>query len=148
MSSAVSAKEANAFFHKTELAPPNRKIYEETAFDLGGVTVEVLLTRGHTRTNLFLWTPQKRVVYTGNCIVSQYRPNLEAGSSENWQQWLASLDRIERLRPEFVLGGHGNLLSAAELPATVDIIRNDLRNAIAQGMSPNQQCCKGTRTVA
>jgi glyoxylase-like metal-dependent hydrolase (beta-lactamase superfamily II) len=135
-------KEANAFFHCTELAAPNKRILEETILDLGGLTAEVLFTPGHTPTNLSIWIPQERVLYAGDCIVSQYRPNLEAENSEGWRQWLASLDRIERLRPAFVLGGHGNLLSAAELPATIDIIRNDLHESIEQGLSPNQQFCK------
>jgi glyoxylase-like metal-dependent hydrolase (beta-lactamase superfamily II) len=132
-------KEANAFFYRTELTAPNRKILEDTIFDLSGLIAEVLLTPGHTPTNLSIWIPQERVLYAGDCIVNQYRPNLEAGNSEDWRQWLASLDRIESLRPAFVLGGHGDLLSAAELPTTIKIIRNDLREAIAQGLSPNQQ---------
>ena len=132
-------KEANAFFYRTEVAAPNRTIREETTFDLGGLMAEVLFTPGHTRTNLSIWIPQEKVLYAGDCIVSQYRPNLEFGSSEDWRQWLASLDRIETLGPAFVLGGHGNLFSAAELPAVLDILRSDLREAIAQGLSPNQQ---------
>ena len=135
-------QEAHAFFHRTELTAPNKKLGEETVFDLGGVTAEVLFTPGHTRTNLSIWIPQERVLYTGDCVVSLYRPNLEAGSSEDWRLWLASLDRIEGLRPAFVLGGHGDLLSAAELPSAIDIIRNDLREAIQRGMSPNRHFCK------
>ena len=127
-------QEAHAFFHRTELTAPNRKILKETIFDLGGLTAEVLLTPGHTPTNLSIWIPQECVLYAGDCIVSQYRPNLEAGVSEDWRQWLASLDRIEALHPAFVLGGHGDLLSAAELTATIDIIRNDLREAIRRGL--------------
>jgi glyoxylase-like metal-dependent hydrolase (beta-lactamase superfamily II) len=132
-------KEADAFFHRTELTDPNKQILEETAFDLGGVTAEVLFTPGHTSTNLSIWIPQERVLYAGDCIVNLYRPNLEAGNSVDWRQWLVSLDRLGSLCPDFVLGGHGNLLSGAELPAAIEIISGDLRNAIAQGMSPNQQ---------
>jgi len=33
-------------------------------------------------------------------------------------------------------------LSAAELPTAIEITRDDLREAIAQGLSPNQQFCK------
>ena len=135
-------QEAHAFFHRTELTAPNKKLDEETVFDLGGVTAEVLFTPGHTRTNLSIWIPQERVLYTGDCVVSLYRPNLEAGSSEDWRLWLASLDRIEGLRPAFVLGGHGNLLSAVELTTAIEIIRGDLCEAIAQGLSPHQQFCK------
>jgi glyoxylase-like metal-dependent hydrolase (beta-lactamase superfamily II) len=132
-------QEAHAFFHRTEATAPNRKILEETTFNLGSLTAEVLFTPGHTHTNLSIWIPQERVLFAGDCVVNQYRPNLEAGNTEGWHQWLASLDRIEALHPAFVLGGHGSLCGAAELPAVIDLIRNDLLEAIRRGMSPNQQ---------
>lgn len=135
-------QEARAFFHRTEVAAPNRTIHEETTFNLGGLMAEALLTPGHTHTNLSIWIPQERVLFSGDCVVNQYRPNLEAGNIEDWHQWLASLDRIESLHPAFVLGGHGCLCGAVELPAVIDLIRSDLREAIQRGMSPNQQHCK------
>jgi glyoxylase-like metal-dependent hydrolase (beta-lactamase superfamily II) len=56
--------------------------------------------------------------------VSQNRPNLEAGNSEDFRQWRSSLDRIETMRLAVVLGGHGDWLSAALLSAAIDIIRS------------------------
>ena len=72
-------REARAFFHGTRLANPNRTIGEETRFDLGGCTAEILLTPGHTPTNLSVWIPEDRVLYTGDCLIHEYLPNLDAG---------------------------------------------------------------------
>ena len=127
--------EERAFFYKTALTNPNRPIHSETAFDLGGLRAEILLTPGHTLTNVSVWIPQDRVLYTGDCVVREYLPNLAAGGIEDWRQWLHSLDRIEELKPCFIVGGHGPVSSGDEIPAALDAMRNVLREAIARGSS-------------
>ena len=82
--------EASAFFWQTRMANPNRQIETDTCFDLGGLTAEILLTPGHTPTNLSVWVPQDRVVFTGDCLIREYLPNLDAGTPSDWQTWLES----------------------------------------------------------
>lgn len=130
--------EAQAFFYRTNLTNPNCPIHNETTFDLGGLKAEILLTPGHTRTNLSVWIPQEGVLFTGDCVVREYLPNLDAGSSAEWQQWLESLDRIERLKPGFVVGGHGPVSRGSEIPEALDSLRTVLREAIARGFSPTR----------
>jgi glyoxylase-like metal-dependent hydrolase (beta-lactamase superfamily II) len=128
--------EAQAFFYRTNLTNPNCPIHNETTFDLGGLKAEILLTPGHTQTNLLVWVPQEDVLFTGDCVVREYLPNLDAGSSDDWQQWLESLNRIERLKPSFIVGGHGPVSSGNEIPAAIDAMRKVLRESIARGCSP------------
>ena len=106
------------------------------ALDLGGLKAEILLTPGHTRTNLSVWVPQDRVLFTGDCVVREYLPNLDAGGSEEWKLWLDSLDRIEGLKPEFIVGGHGPVSRGNEIPVAIEAMRKVLRGAIAIGVSP------------
>jgi glyoxylase-like metal-dependent hydrolase (beta-lactamase superfamily II) len=129
-------QEAQAFFYQTELTNPNRAISGETDFDLGGVKAEILLTPGHTRTNLSVWVPQDGVLYSGDCVVREYLPNLDAGGSEEWKLWLDSLKRIEGLKPEFIVGGHGPVSRGNEILAAIDSMRKVLREAIERGVSP------------
>jgi glyoxylase-like metal-dependent hydrolase (beta-lactamase superfamily II) len=77
--------EARAFFHGTHLVNPNRQIHNETRFDLGGCTVEILLTPGHTPANLSVWVPEDRVLFAGDCLICQYLPNLDAGTPADWR---------------------------------------------------------------
>jgi glyoxylase-like metal-dependent hydrolase (beta-lactamase superfamily II) len=128
--------EAQAFFYRTNLTNPNCPIHNETTFDLGGLKAEILLTPGHTATNLSVWLPQEGVLFAGDCVVREYLPNLDAGGSADWQQWLESLDRIERLKPGFIVGGHGPVSRGDEIPAAIDSMRKVLREAIARGCSP------------
>ena len=128
--------EARAFFHATELANPNRPIHEDSRFELGGCSAEILLTPGHTSTNLSVWVPQDDVVYTGDCLIREYLPNLDAGGPADWQLWLQSLDRLEALRPSILVAGHGPIARGAEIQTAIDAVRSVLREALARGASP------------
>jgi len=128
--------EARAFFHGTQLANPNRRIDADTRFDLGGCTAEILLTPGHTATNLSVWAPEDGVLYTGDCVVCEYLPNLDAGGPADWRVWLASLDRIESLRPAVIVPGHGPVARGGEVQAAIGAVRRVIEEAIARGASP------------
>jgi glyoxylase-like metal-dependent hydrolase (beta-lactamase superfamily II) len=130
--------EARAFFHGTHLANPNRPIHHDTNFDLGGCRVEVLLTPGHTPTNLSVWVPEDGVLFAGDCLIREYLPNLDAGESGDWQLWLESLDRIEALKPRCVVTGHGPVARDEEMPATLASVRKVLRDSITRGGSPTR----------
>jgi len=128
--------ETRAFFHGTNLVNPNCRIESERSFDLGRLTVEILFTPGHTATNLSVWVPDDGVLFTGDCIVREYLPNLDAGGAPEWQQWLESLDRIERLGPNVVVGGHGPVSRGDEIPMAIESVRGVLQEAISRGCSP------------
>ena len=131
--------EAGAFFHGTGVVVPNRPIHEDTRFDLGGATAEILLTPGHTATNLSVWVPEDGVVFTGDCLIGEYLPNLDAGAPEDWRVWLASLCRIEALQPATVVAGHGPVARGGEVQGMVDTVRRVLEESIARGYSPTAE---------
>ena len=128
--------EAAAFFHGTHLVNPNRHIHSDTQMDLGGCPVEILLTPGHTPTNLSVWVPAERVLFTGDCLINRYLPNLDAGTPADWRVWVESLDRLEALRPAIVLPGHGPVARGAEVQIVIDTVRRVLEESIARGYSP------------
>ena len=86
--------------------------------------------------NLAVWSPEDGVLFTGDCLVSEYLPNLDAGTRADWQLWLASLDRIEALRPAIVVPGHGPVVLGAGIRTVVDAVRSVLRESIERGCSP------------
>ena len=128
--------EAAAFFHDTGVANPDHPIDREMRFDLGGCGVEMLLTPGHTLTNLSVWVPEDRVLYTGDCLIAEYLPNLDAGTPEDWRVWLESIDRLEALHPEVVAMGHGPVARGDGVRQAVDTVRRVLRESIERGCSP------------
>ena len=128
--------EARAFFHETLLANPNHPIHEDARFDLGGCAAEILLTPGHTPTNLSVWVPEDRVLYTGDCLIHQYLPNLDAGTPAEWLGWLESLQRVEALQPAIVVAGHGPVARGREVQKIIGTVRRVLQESIARGHSP------------
>jgi glyoxylase-like metal-dependent hydrolase (beta-lactamase superfamily II) len=128
--------EASAFFHGTRLANPNRQIQTDTRFDLGGCTAEILLSPGHTSTNLSVWVPKDGVLFTGDCLICEYLPNLDAGTPADWQTWLESLARIESLGPAIVVAGHGPVARAGEVKTVLETVRRVLLESIERGSSP------------
>jgi glyoxylase-like metal-dependent hydrolase (beta-lactamase superfamily II) len=131
-----AAGEAAAFFHGTQVTNPNCAIEHDTCFDLGECAVEILLTPGHTATNVSAWVPGDGVLYTGDCLIAEYLPNLDAGTPADWQIWLASIDRLEALEPEIVVMGHGPVARGAQVRTVIDSVRRVLHESIARGHSP------------
>jgi glyoxylase-like metal-dependent hydrolase (beta-lactamase superfamily II) len=128
--------EARAFFDETSAVNPNKRITEETRFELGGCDAEILLTPGHTETNLSVWIPEDGVLYTGDCLINRYLPNLDAGGPAEWRVWLESLDRIESLKPAVAVAGHGPVMRGNEIRLAIDSVRLVLEESIARGYSP------------
>lgn len=128
--------EGRAFFDGTNVANPNCGIQQDTRFDLGGCMAEILLTPGHTETNLSVWIPDDRVLFSGDCLINQYLPNLDAGTAADWRTWLGSLRRIEALGPAVVVPGHGPMARGDDVRIIIDTVRQVLEESIARGYSP------------
>lgn len=131
-----AAGEAAAFFHGTILTNPTASIAHDECWGLGNCTVEILTTPGHTSTNISAWVPEDGVLYTGDCLIAEYLPNLDAGTPADWQTWLASIDRLAALKPEIVVMGHGPVARGAQVRAVIDTVRRILDESIVRGHSP------------
>jgi glyoxylase-like metal-dependent hydrolase (beta-lactamase superfamily II) len=128
--------DANAFYHGTVLANPNCPVSEDRTIDLGGCTARILLTPGHTPSNISIYVPGDRVLYCGDCLTNGYLPNLDCGTLPAWREWLLSLDRIAQLDPQTIVAGHGPVATGDEVPGMIERMRHILEQAIATGVTP------------
>ena len=102
--SAVFADERSgvhpAFHYGTPLVNPGATL--PAVFELGSCRVEVLLTPGHTPTNISLYVPEEGVVYCGDCLTVCTRPTstrrtaLRIGKSGS-RPWIGF--RLSRRKP-------------------------------------------------
>jgi cyclase len=106
------------------------------ALDLGACAIQILLTPGHTPSNISVYVPSDGVLYCGDCLVNGYLPNLDAGSAAGWEIWLGSLDRVAGLAPRIVVPGHGPVAKGGEVPRLIARVREVLERAIETGQSP------------
>jgi len=128
--------EARLPFAGTQVAAPSHPLVAELQLDLGGTVADILFTPGHTPANLSVHVPEDRVLFSGDCVVEGYLPNLEAGDPGQWRIWLGSLDRIAALDPGIVVPGHGMPLQGPAVAAAIDRIRRVLERAIETGRPP------------
>jgi glyoxylase-like metal-dependent hydrolase (beta-lactamase superfamily II) len=129
-------EEAAIVFTGTRIINPIYKITSEIKFNLGNLNAEVLLTPGHTPTNLCVFVPAERVLFCGDSVVSRYLPNLEGGSVRDWQQWLSTLDRIVALEAEVLVCGHGPILQGDNVPKEIQRVRTIIERAILGKKAP------------
>ena len=126
-----AAGEGTLPFLDTRIADPSVDVEHDGVLDLGGIDARVLLAPGHTPSNLLVWVAAEGVLYTGDTVVSSYRPNLESGGPAEWRLWLEALERVERLEPTTLVPGHGRVLQgAAPIAAEVARVRRCLREAL------------------
>ena len=131
-----SRHEADCFYYGTQLANPNCAILEDSRMNLGDCEIEILLTPGHTPSNISVYVPAEGVLFCGDCLVNGYVPNLDAGGVDDWLIWINSLDRIAELSPRIVVSGHGPVAKGNEVPHLNGRVRDILQKAIEVGRSP------------
>ena len=131
------AHEEELLFHDTSLAIPDIRIESnETNIDLGELKVKVLLTSGHTEQNLSIFIPDEKVLFCGDTIVEGYIPNMEDSDPAGWKEWLKSLDLIEKLKPEYIVPGHGRVLSGENIQKEINRMRRYLETGLKTGKAP------------
>lgn len=128
--------EEDVFYHDTVRVNPDKQIEQDTFVELGDCPVQILLTPGHTPTNVSAWVPGDRILYCGDCVVTRYLPNLDCGTTPDWRQWLESLERIETLNPLAIVCGHGPVAQGNDVRRAIDAVRFQLKRAIATGRTP------------
>lgn len=128
--------EGKVFFANTKIANPTEKIYEELKLDLGGLSVNIFFTPGHTDRNISVYLEKEEVLFCGDIIVEGYIPNLEEGGIKGWKIWLESLKKIENLNPKFIVPGHGKVLKDNTIKEEIEKMKIVLHEAIQNRKAP------------
>jgi len=108
-------KEAFTYFKGVIPFKPDLCINDNTSLDIGGVTIKIYVAPGHTETNLIAYCEEEKVAYVADTLYSKYLPTLRFGNERLWNLWLQSLDLLERLNPEIVVPGHGDILAGESI---------------------------------
>src|SRR5579871_194991 len=79
----------------------------EAKLDLGGVTARLFwMGPAHTQGDELIFIEQDSVLIPGDIVQSQLVPNMPDGTASP-QGWIAILDKLEPLKPRFIVPDHG-----------------------------------------
>ncbi|GAB4064712.1 MBL fold metallo-hydrolase [Angustibacter speluncae] len=114
----------------------------DLTLQVGEHTFELLHTPGHTPGQVAVHVPQERVVFTGDTIFSECQTWL---MGSNVTQWLTALDRIAGLDVDWVVPGHGEVVTIAYLARQrsnlIDWVQA-VADAVARGWSREETVAK------
>ena len=80
----------------------------------GDITLEVVHTPGHSPGSVCLFWPETRALFSGDVVFNQGvgRTDLPGGDGEKLKQ---SIDKISRFETDYLLTGHGDIVSGHDL---------------------------------
>jgi len=118
--------------------PPTRTFSgDQLLLTIAGVRLQILYTPGETADAISVWLPEKRVLMPGDGFLRAF-PNISpirGARPRSPEDWIASLEKMIGLGPEFVLGGQA---ARAALTAYRDGIKSILDQTI-QGMKQGER---------
>jgi glyoxylase-like metal-dependent hydrolase (beta-lactamase superfamily II) len=78
-------------------------------FDSGDRTWEVVFTPGHSAAHICLWSESHKLLISGDHLLPSVTPHIDfrRGVRDPLGEFLASLEKIEKLEPALVFPGHG-----------------------------------------
>jgi glyoxylase-like metal-dependent hydrolase (beta-lactamase superfamily II) len=144
---ATDAPTARLAERKQSLAPwvndtsrvvvPDRYIGEDSVFRMGGLTFRVMHAGpAHTPEDLMMMVEEDGVLYVGDLMFTGRIPFVADADTSSW---IKAIDRVLKLKPRIVVGGHGteSTNAVADLALTRDYLvylREQLAAAFDDGL--------------
>lgn len=109
-------------------ALPTHTVSHSVTLNERGREIQILvLGRGHTDGDVFIYLPKEKVVATGDALID-WMPFLNDGFPEDWVNTLDALEKFDFTR---VIPGHGDVVSKDHLPFFRGYL-SDLVSAVKQ----------------
>jgi len=97
----------------TTIACPVLSYGDRMTIDLGGQLVELRHARpAHTDGDTLVYLPDKKILFAGDILFTNYHPFLGEG---NIEEWCSELDEMQAMSVEVIIPGHGPLSGKKDL---------------------------------
>jgi len=97
----------------TKISYPVITYQEKMTVDLGGQYIELIhAPHAHTGGDTLVYLPEKKILFTGDVLFTDYHPFLGEGDIEEWS---ARLEAIKAMDVEKIIPGHGPVSDKSDL---------------------------------
>ena len=84
------------------------------------VYIESVNHKAHTNSDLYIYIPSKRVVFVGDLVFNERLPSMRDGDISGW---IEALEAIQSMDVDYIVGGHGKLVSKNAVDFTYDYLK-------------------------
>lgn len=97
----------------TTISYPNLTFNDRMEIDLGGQTIHLIYTKSsHTDGSVLVYLPNKKVLFVGDILFTNYHPFMADGDIKGW---VNVLDYILKLDVDKIIPGHGPISSKKDI---------------------------------
>jgi len=100
---------------------PTLFVKDKKILEINGtrVFIQSVNTKAHTSNDLFVYIPSKRVVFAGDIVFNERLPSLRDG---NINGWIEALQKLKRMKVDYIIGGHGDVVDKGAVDFTYDYL--------------------------
>ena len=115
---------------QTRLPESTRIVAEQETLTLGGTEIQVLfLGRAHTGGDLHVYLPREKVLFMSEAYLNRIFPAMRSAYPS---EWVATIERAQKMDVDVFVPGHGFVESPAILKEELETYRKALQLVIAE----------------
>ncbi|UCH10695.1 MAG: MBL fold metallo-hydrolase [Fidelibacterota bacterium] len=118
-----SDEKGDDIFGAVVLSLPDQVITQDTILAIDGEELHVLVTPGHTETQLAVYEPGTRTLFASDAIYEGMDPTTRFGGPQDWRIWIKQLERLKKMDIEVICPGHGYLCNTDEIDRNIAYLR-------------------------
>ena len=101
---------------------PTIFVEDKKVLELNGKKIHInsVNQKAHTNSDLYVYIPSKKIVFVGDLVFNDRIPSIRDGNLEGW---LDALDEILLLDVDYIVGGHGDMVTRDSVNLTYEYIK-------------------------
>jgi len=115
---------ADVVFEGVEEVEPDIVVESERIFEVGSTEIVLIPLPGHTPSNMVVYLPQHRVLFSGDAIYSKYPPNTRFSTRKLIEEWIKGLEKLLELKTDVIVPGHGPLCGKSEIERNLRYLKS------------------------
>lgn len=117
-------------YEKTEQILPTYFVEDEKTLNLNGtkVILKSVNYKAHTHSDLYIYIPSEKIVFVGDLVFNDRIPSIRDGELSGW---IDVLGEIRSLDAQYIIGGHGKLISRQSIDMTYNYL-SELRESVSK----------------